>query len=106
MRTSPPSGAQRLQEIVAAAKPAQGFSFYRGYVGSLLATHPQHAEAVNALLDEIEAQSPEVCAEIALGGWRATRALQRLTRFLEEDRVDPARARDLSAAGEYALDAT
>lgn len=99
------SRAHRLDEIVASAKPAQGFSFYRGYVGALLASHPQHADAVNALLDDLEARSPEVCAQIALGGWRATRALERLTRLLEEDRVDPARARDLSAAGEHALDA-
>lgn len=99
------SGAYRLEEIVAAAKPAKGFSFYRGYVGALVASHPEHADAVNALLDKLEARSPEVCAEIALGGWRATRALERLTRLLEEDRVDPARARDLSAAGEHALNA-
>lgn len=99
------SGARRLGEVVAAAKPAQGFSFYRGYVGTLVARHPQHVAAVNALLDDLEARSPEVCAEIALGGWRATRALERLTRLLEEDRVDPARARDLSAAREHALNA-
>jgi len=99
------SGAHRLHEIVAAAKPAAGFSFYRGYVGALLASYPCHADAVNALLDDLEVRSPEVCAEIAIGGWRATRALERLTRLLAEDRVDPARARDLSGAGEHALNA-
>ena len=99
------SDARRLDEIVAAAKPAPGFSFYRGYVGALLVHHPHHADAVNALLDELESKSPEVCAEIALGGWRATRALERLTRLLEEDKVDPSRARDLSAVGEHALSA-
>lgn len=99
------SCAHRLHEIVEAAKPAQGFSFYRGYVGALLTSHPQHADAVNALLDDLEARLPEVCAEIAFGGWRATSALERLTRLLEDDRVDPARARDLSAAGENALSA-
>jgi hypothetical protein len=93
----------RLLEIVAAAKPAQGFSFYRGYVGSLLENHLRHSDVVNRLLDELESSAPEVCAEIALGGWRSTKALERLTRLLEEDRIDPSRARDLSSAGERAL---
>jgi len=97
--------ATRLLEIVSAAKPAQGFSFYRGYVGTLLANHPQHSDTVNQLLDDLESTAPDVCAEIALGGWRSTRALERLTRLLTEDKIDPSRARDLSAAGERALNA-
>ena len=97
--------AARLLEIVTAAKPAQGFSFYRGYVGTLLANHPQHSDTVNELLDHLESTAPDVCAEIALGGWRSTRALERLTRLLTEDKIDPSRARDLSAAGERALTA-
>ena len=97
--------AKRLSEIVAAAKPAKGFSFYRGYVEALVANQPQHADAVNALLDILQATAPDVCADIALGGGRATRALERLTRLLEEDRVDPHRARDLAGIGDHALTA-
>jgi hypothetical protein len=98
--------ATKLVAVVTAAKPAQGFSFYRGYVGTLLGTYPQHSDRVNELLDDLEATAPDVCAEIALGGWRSTRALERLTRLLEEDKIDPSRARDLSGSGEHALSAT
>jgi hypothetical protein len=97
------SDAKRLAEIIDAARPAQGFSFYRGYVDALVVSHPQHAGAINLLLDELEAVAPEVCAEIALGGGRATRALDRMTRLLRDDKVDPRRARDLAAVGEGGL---
>lgn len=97
--------ASRLIEIVAAAKPAQGFSFYGGYVRTLLVHHPQHSGAVNALLDQLEASDPEVCAEIALGGWRDTQALERLIRLIDEGKVDPRRARDLAASGERGFSA-
>ncbi len=65
----------------ALASPHQGFA--RGYTRGLMEAHPEHAERVNRWLDQHEADTPLLVAELAIAGGKRTGALERVLRLFD-----------------------
>ncbi len=81
------SSAQFLDLLLDAAPRCSSISLVSGYIQGLLETHPQHADAVNAWLDETQENFPQLAFEIAYAGGMATKALERALFLVDTGRL-------------------
>ncbi|MCF6191686.1 MAG: hypothetical protein L3J76_00935 [Candidatus Hydrothermae bacterium] len=81
------STAQFLDLLLDAAPHCSSASLVSGYIQGLLETHPHHADAVNAWLDENQEKHPQLAFEIAYAGGAATKALERALSLVDAGRL-------------------
>jgi hypothetical protein len=82
--------ASECELILAAATVSNNSALARGYVAGLLQQDSQHLQAVNRLLDQMEEQNPRVLFEICLVGGRRTRAIERVLKLVDTEKLDVA----------------
>jgi hypothetical protein len=76
-------GATVLTVILESALERPSRALARGYVGGLLAAHPEHAPRVNSWLDDHETASPVPVAEIAISAGHTVAPLERVLRLFD-----------------------
>ncbi len=83
------SNAAFFDVILAGSRRSRSSALIRGYVGSLLNSSPAQQSLINATLDRLEDEDPEMAAEIIVAGLEVTDPITRLVRLVATGKLSP-----------------